>query len=68
MKKQTYSKLRGKIREVFGTQDKLANEMGISERSLSLKLNGKVAFSKKDILLLSKLLNIPVEEIGYYFF
>lgn len=35
-----YSKLRGKIKEVFGTQAKFAKAMGMSTVTLSAKLNG----------------------------
>ena len=34
-----FSKLRGKIKEVFGTQEKFAKAMGMSSVSLSAKLN-----------------------------
>ena len=35
-----YSKLRGKIVEIFNTQSCFAIAMGWSERTLSLKMNG----------------------------
>ena len=37
-----YSKLLGRITEKFGTQARFSGAMGMSERSLSLKLNSKV--------------------------
>ena len=37
-----YAKLLGKIVEIFGTQRKFAEAMGLSERTISLKLNGKM--------------------------
>ena len=37
-----YSKLRGKIIELFGTQACFAAAMGWSERTLSLKMNGVI--------------------------
>lgn len=39
-----YSKLLGRITEKFGTQARFSGAMGMSERSLSLKLNSKVPF------------------------
>ncbi len=36
-----YSKLLGRIVEKVGTQGKFAEQMKLSERSISLKLNGK---------------------------
>ena len=35
-----YSKLRGKIVEKFGTQTEFSKAMNLSERTMSLKLNG----------------------------
>ena len=36
-----YSALLGKIVEVFGTQAKFAEALGVSEHTVSLRLNGK---------------------------
>lgn len=63
-----YSKLKGKITEKFGTQMALAKEVEWSERTLSLKLNGKIPFSQKDIEVMVKALGIERQEIQSYFF
>jgi transcriptional regulator with XRE-family HTH domain len=63
-----YSKLRGKIKEVFNTQAAFAKEMGMSKTSLSEKLNNKVEFTQKEIKKAIELLHIPKEEIPMYFF
>lgn len=63
-----YSKLRGKIREVFGTQSKFATAMGLSNVSLSAKLNNNIAFTQSEINRACKLLSIPLEFIPIYFF
>ena len=63
-----YSKLRGKIIEKYGSQEKFAKEIGISRVSMSKKLNGKAGFSQKDIQEWSKLLCIDCSEYGTYFF
>ncbi|MDU4889808.1 MAG: DUF739 family protein [Clostridium sp.] len=63
-----YDKLKGRIVEKFGTQGKLARALGVSERTLSLKLNNKIFFSQDEITKISKLLNIALEEIQDYFF
>lgn len=63
-----YSKLRGKIREVFGTQSKFASAMGLSNVSLSAKLNNNIAFTQSEINRACKLLSIPIEFIPIYFF
>ena len=44
-----YSKLRGKIKEVFGTQAKFAKAMGMSTVTLSAKLNGTVQFTAPEM-------------------
>ena len=63
-----YSKLRGKIREVFKTQSAFAEAIGMSSTSLSAKLNNNVEFSQKEIDKASDLLKIKKEEIPVYFF
>ena len=63
-----YSKLRGKITEVYGTIEKFANAMGLSNTSLSGKLNNRVAFTQKEINMACSLLNIPLDFIPVYFF
>ena len=63
-----YSKLIGRIIEKYGTRKAFAEVVGISENSMSLKLNGKTGFSKEDMLLWGKLLEISVSEFGEYFF
>lgn len=63
-----YSALLGKIVEVFGTQAKFAEALGVSEHTVSLRLNGKRQWKQEEILRSSSLLHIPKEEIAHYFF
>ena len=63
-----YSKLRGKIKEVFGTQDNFAKALGMGRVSLSQRLNNYSDFSQKEINKAYKLLNLSIEEIPKYFF
>ena len=63
-----YSKLKGRIIEKYGTQLALAKKIGWSERTLSLKLNGKVPFSQKDIEQMLKALGLGRKDIQTYFF
>jgi transcriptional regulator with XRE-family HTH domain len=63
-----YSKLRGKIREIFRTQSAFAEAMGISSTSLSAKLNNNVEFTQKEIDKAVELLKIAKEDIPTYFF
>lgn len=63
-----YSKLLGRITEYYGTQYNFSIAMGISERSLSLKLNNKVSWKDSEIFKAVKLLKISKKEIHKYFF
>ena len=63
-----YSKLRGRIIEKFRTQSDFSKILGVSERTLSLKLNNKVFFTQDEITKCSELLCISLNEIQEYFF
>lgn len=63
-----YSKLRGKIKERFKTQDNFAKALGIGRVALSQKLNGKVDFSQSEISKSVSLLEISYDDISEYFF
>lgn len=63
-----YSKLRGRIREVYKTETKFADALGISPTTLSSKLNNKVGFSNDEMLNICTLLNIPLSDTSNYFF
>ena len=63
-----YSKLKGRIAEKCGTQAVLAKQIGWSERTLSLKMNGKIAFSQADIEDMVRVLDIKRKDIQAYFF
>ena len=63
-----YSKLLGKIVEKCGTQFNFSEKMGLSERTISLKLNRKVPGKDTEIVKAAKILGIPNDEIVEYFF
>ena len=63
-----YSKLLGRIVEVVGTQAAFAEKIGRSERTVSLKLNGKRSWTQPEISKACEVLNIPTSEINRYFF
>lgn len=63
-----YSKLEGKIKEVFGSQKAFACAMDKSERTISLKLTGKIEWKQGEITQACYLLGIPFIEIVAYFF
>ena len=63
-----YRKLLGRIVEKMGSQSNFSKAMGLSGRSMSLKLNSKVPFKQSEICKAVSILGIPEEEISAYFF
>jgi len=63
-----YSKLRGKIREVFGTQEAFAKAMGLSTTTISDKLNNKLQWTQKEMDRAIDLLKIDASELPVYFY
>mgnify|MGYP003571392429 CR=1 FL=1 len=63
-----YNKLRGRITEICGTQSKFAESMGLSERTISLKLTGQVGWKQSEIRKAIEVLTINQEDIPAYFF
>ena len=63
-----FSKLRGRIKEQFGSEKAFAEAMSMVQGTLSARLNNKIKFDSEEIVLAAQLLDIPDEEIGTYFF
>lgn len=63
-----YRKLIGKIKEVFGKQSAFAKAIGLSERSLSLKLSNQRYFKMPEISQAVELLGLESSDIAAYFF
>lgn len=63
-----YSKLNGRIVEKCGTQAVFADRMGLSERTVSLKLNNKVAWKQPEMQKAAVILEFLETEIQTYFF
>ena len=64
-----YSKLRGKIKEVCGTQDCFAEKLGIGRVTLSQRLNCQSEFTQDEILKACEILRIDKSmDISTYFF
>lgn len=64
----SYSKLRGRIKEMFGTQENFALELEVSPITISKKLTGKTEFSQSDIEIWAQYLHIARREYVEYFF
>ena len=63
-----FSRLSGKIVEKYGTQYNFAIAIGLSERSLSLKLNNRVGWRDEEIERAVQLLGLDINDIPAYFF
>lgn len=65
---KTYSKLRGRIVELYGSQKQFAKTIGLSEQSVVAKLNCRSDFSQSDIIKWCNILKIDTNEVASYFF
>jgi len=63
-----YSKLKGRIVEKFDTQQAFSKAIGLSEKSVSDKLNGKKSWKQKEIMKAINVLQIADGEVQDYFF
>ena len=63
-----YRKLRGRIKEKFGTQSEFSKKLGISEVSVSNKLNNILDWRQEEIENAIDALEIPFTDIHAYFF
>lgn len=68
--KYDYSKLRGRIKEYFDTQENFANSLNLSATSINNKLNEKrnENFTQDEIFYSIQRLNIKPEELIDIFF
>lgn len=67
-KNKSYSKLRGKIREKYGTQEPFAEDMGMHPSTLSGRLSKKTDFTAPEIEKACELLELTYADIPEYFF
>jgi len=68
MKKYDYSKLRGKIKEIFNTQSEFADALNISSTTLSYKLNNQSDFTREELDRAIEILHLDKNEIMDIFF
>lgn len=63
-----FSKLRGLIKEKYGSDRSFAKAMNMSTPVLSSRLCGMTPWRLAEIYLACKLLSIPETEVAVYFF
>lgn len=63
-----YSRLTGRIKEKYGTQEEFAKALGMGRVSLSQRLNNRLEFRQSEIKSAILLLEIPKDRIAGYFF
>ena len=62
-----YRKLRGRIKEKFGTQSEFSKKLGLSEVSVSNKLNNIVDWGQEEMENAISILEIPNTDIMHIF-
>lgn len=63
-----YDKLTGKIIEKYKTRENFATQIPMSVPTLINKLSGKVDFKNKEVFKICELLDIPLEQMQYFFY
>lgn len=66
--KYGYDKLRGRIVEKYGSQNRFAAVLNVNNINVSNRMTGKTGFSQEDIEEWSRLLDIDPADYGTYFF
>jgi len=65
---KSYSKLRGRIVEKYGTLGAFCDAIGMSRQAFGKKLSGETPFTTTQMLEYSEILGIPRKEMLSYFF
>lgn len=63
-----YAKLKGRIIEKMGSQTNFAKALGVSDRTLSLKMRNKVVWRQDEIAKSIDILSLPIDSVMEYFF
>ena len=63
-----YDKLKGRIKEKYGTQENFARAMGIAQTTTSFKINGKASWNQGEIVKAIEVLGLSKDDIVEYFF
>lgn len=63
-----YSKLKGRIKEIFGNQDAFGEALGLKKSAISNRLNSKTEFTTDEIYRAMGLLKLSMSDVTLYFF
>jgi len=63
-----YDKLKGRIKEKYGTQENFAKAIGKTQTTTSFKINGKRLWNQGEIIKAIELLDLSKDDIVEYFF
>ena len=66
--KFNYSKLKGRIKEKYGTQENFAKAIGKTQTTTSFKINGKASWNQDEIVKAIEVLGLSKDDIVEYFF
>lgn len=68
MSYRKFHRLRVRFAELDLSQNEAARLAGISEGTMSSRMTGRIPFNIVEIMALCKVLDIPTDQIGAYFF
>lgn len=68
MRRYDYSRLRGRIKEKLGTEGEFAKRIGRTQNYVSKVFRNGTYLGQEDIAAGAEVLDIPINEIGIYFF
>lgn len=63
-----YAKLKGRVKEVMGTQEKFAKALNLSNVSMTSKLHNQTQFKQQEIFNACNVLQISSDSLFSYFF
>ncbi|ATI19619.1 cro-like repressor [Streptococcus phage 9B4] len=63
-----YDKLKGRIKEKYGTQENFAEAIGKTQTTTSFKINGKASWNQDEIVKAIEVLGLSKDDIVEYFF
>lgn len=66
--KYDYSKLKGRIKEVCGSEREFANQMDTTDRTMWAKLNNRSDWKQSEIAKAVEVLNLEQKDILEYFY